>query len=83
MIDCLAIIDSKLKQFCLEEGPTLPLPLPLPLPLLLPPLDVGEESKGVTGALFEILRGCRLVGMELQRNENGLEFGLMSLRVGL
>lgn len=35
------------------------------------PLDVGEEIGGVTGALFEILRGGRFVGMEAMLRRNG------------
>lgn len=34
-------------------------------------LDVGDDRRGVTGALLEILSGGRFVGIELQRNENG------------
>ena len=29
------------------------------------PLDVGEERGGVTGALFDVLRGARLAGIEV------------------
>ena len=35
------------------------------------PLDVGEESGGVTGALLDILRGGRFVGMEAMFRRNG------------
>lgn len=46
-------------------------------------LDVGDERRGVTGALFDIRRGGRLEAIELQRNENGWEVGFMSFLVGL
>lgn len=35
------------------------------------PLEVGEERGGVTGALLEILRGGRFVGMEAKLCRNG------------
>lgn len=35
------------------------------------PLAVGEEIGGVTGALLEILRGGRFVGMEAMLQRNG------------
>ena len=49
------------------------------------PLEVGEESGGVTGALLDILRGGRFVGMEVMLWMNGRrkEEGFPSMRVGL
>lgn len=35
------------------------------------PLEVGEERGGVTGALLDILRGGRFVGMEAILRRNG------------
>ena len=35
------------------------------------PLEVGEESGGVTGALLDILRGGRFVGMEPMLRRKG------------
>ena len=37
----------------------------------LDPLEVGEERGGVTGALLDILRGGRFVGMEAILRRNG------------
>ena len=39
--------------------------------LRLDPLEVGEESGGVTGALLDILRGGRLLGMAAMLRRNG------------
>lgn len=49
------------------------------------PLEVGDERGGVTGALFDILRGGRFVGMEamLRRNGRRYEEGFPLKRVGL
>lgn len=46
---------------------------------------LGEERGGVTGALLEILRGGRFVGMEVMLRMNGRrkEEGFPSMRVGL
>lgn len=46
---------------------------------------LGEERGGVTGALLDILRGGRFVGMEVMLRINGRrkEEGLASMRVGL
>lgn len=44
---------------------------------------VGEESGGVTGALFDIRRAGSDEGMLLWRNTNGCEEILASPRVGL
>jgi hypothetical protein len=38
---------------------------------LFEPLEVGEERGGVTGALLDILRGGRFVGMEAMLRRNG------------
>lgn len=46
-------------------------------------LEVGDESGGVTGALFEILRGGRDEGMALRRNGRRLDELLGSTLVGL
>lgn len=46
-------------------------------------LEVGDESGGVTGALFEILRGGRDEGMALRRNGRRLDGLLASSLVGL
>lgn len=46
-------------------------------------LDVGDESGGVTGALFEMRRGGRDEGIALQRKGRRLEAALFSIRVGL
>lgn len=47
--------------------------------------EVGEERGGVTGALLEILKGGRFVGMEAMLRRNGRRYddGLASNRVGL
>lgn len=37
----------------------------------LDPLEVGEESGGVTGALLDILRGGRLLGIAAMLRRNG------------
>lgn len=48
---------------------------------------LGEESGGVTGALLEILRGGRFVGIEVMFRMNGRrkedEFEIPSMRDGL
>lgn len=46
---------------------------------------LGEESGGVTGALLEILRGGRFVGIEVMLRMKGIkkEEGFASMRVGL
>lgn len=52
---------------------------------LFDPLEVGEERGGVTGALLDIRRGGRDVGMEarLRRKGRRYEEGFPSNRVGL
>lgn len=46
---------------------------------------LGEERGGVTGALLDILRGGRFVGIEVMFRMNGRrkEDGFASMRVGL
>lgn len=50
------------------------------LKVCLGSLEVGDDRGGVTGALFEIRRGGREEGMELQRNANGFDDMLLSRR---
>lgn len=49
------------------------------------PLEVGEERGGVTGALLDIRRGGRDVGMEARLRRKGRRYdeGFPSKRVGL
>lgn len=44
---------------------------------------VGDDRGGVTGALFDILRGGRAAGMALMRKANGCSDALDSLQDGL
>lgn len=48
-------------------------------------LEVGDERGGVTGALLEILRGGKFVGIEAMFRRNGRRYveGFASKRVGL